>query len=110
MSGRSSSFSTIAIMAFVWSAFTLVTGMAGGAVMDMALGARRRTVEVAHSVVENAPSVAKAAISKAADLIHDADVPETVRDVAHAVTNSDSATKAKSVVKQAAASTGTAAG
>jgi hypothetical protein len=87
-----------------------LTGMAGGAVMDMALGARRRTVEVAHSVVENAPSVAKAAISKAADLIHDADVPETVRDVAHAVTNSDSATKAKSVVKQAAASTGTAAG
>ena len=80
-----------------------LTGMVGGAAMDMAIGARRRTVEVAQNVAEKAPSVAKAATNKAADVLHDADVPDTLRDVAQKVGESDGAKKAKKVAKQVAA-------
>jgi hypothetical protein len=80
-----------------------LTGMAGGAAMDMASAARRKGAEVAHGVIEKAPSVATAVTHKAADVLHDADVPDTVRDVALEVGDSDGAKKAKKVAKQVAA-------
>ena len=79
-----------------------LTGMVGGAVMDMATGAGRKTAEVAHDVMDRAPSVAKAATHKGADVLHDADVPETVRDMAQPMGDSDSAKKVKRVVKRVA--------
>jgi predicted dinucleotide-binding enzyme len=79
-----------------------LTGMVGGAVMDMATGAGRKTAEVAHDVMDKAPSVAKAATHRAADVLHDADVPETVRDMARQMGDSDSAKKVKRVVKHVA--------
>ena len=70
--------------------------------MDMAIGARRRTTEVAHNVAEKAPSVHKAVTEKAADALRDIDVPETIRDVAQKVGDSEGAKKVKKVAKQAA--------
>jgi ATP-dependent Zn protease len=83
-----------------------LTGMVGGSAMDMASGARRKAGEVAHDVMEKAPTVAKAATHKAADMIHDADMSEAVRDVAIHVGESPLATKAKSVAGQVAAGLG----
>ena len=83
-----------------------LTGMVGGSAMDMASSARRKAAEVAHDVIEKAPSVAKAATHKAADVIHDADMSDAVRDVAHQVGDSPMATKAKSVAGQVAAGLG----
>jgi len=80
-----------------------LTGMVGGSAMDMASAARRKTAEVAHDVMDKAPSVAKAATHKAADMLHDADVPGKVRDVAVQVGDSDLAKKTKRVARQAAA-------
>jgi hypothetical protein len=80
-----------------------LTGMVGGAAMDIASAAGRKGAEVAHDVIEKAPSVAKTATHKAADVLHDADVPDTVRDLARKVGDSNGAKKAKRVVKQVTA-------
>lgn len=45
-----------------------LTGMVGGSAMDLASAARRKTARAAHGVIEKAPSVAKAATHKAADI------------------------------------------
>ncbi len=89
----------------VWKGLIVgaLTGMVGGSAMDMASAARRRTAEVAHDVIDKAPSVAKAATHKAADMLHDADVPAKVRDAAVQVGDSDIAKKTKRVARQAAA-------
>jgi hypothetical protein len=84
-----------------------LTGMVGGSAMDMASGARRKVAEVAHDVIDKAPSAAKAATHKAADVLHDADGPETVRHVARQVGDSQAAKKAKRVAGQVAAGLGT---
>lgn len=90
-----------------------LTGMVGGSAMDMASGARRKVtqvmenaVDVVENAVDKAPSVAKAATHKAADLIHDADVPAKVRDAAVQVGDSEAAGKAKIIVGQVAAGLG----
>jgi hypothetical protein len=80
-----------------------LTGMVGGSAMDIASSARRKTLEVAHDVIDNAPSVAKAATHKAADILHDADFPAKVRDAAVQVGDSNGAKKAKRVARQVAA-------
>jgi hypothetical protein len=54
-------------------------------------------------VIDKAPAVAKAATHKAADMLHDAEVPETVRDAAVQLGDSQVAKKAKKVAKQVAA-------
>jgi hypothetical protein len=89
-------------------------GMVGGSAMDMASGARRKAAEVAHDVmdvahdvIDKAPSAAKAATHKAADVLQANDVPETVRDVALQVGDSQVAKKAKRVAGQVAAGLGT---
>jgi hypothetical protein len=89
----------------VWKGLVVgaLTGMAGGAAMDIASADRRKTAEVAHDLMEEAPSVAKAVTDKATDVLDDADVPGTVRDVAQKVGESDGAKKAKKVAKQVAA-------
>jgi len=79
-----------------------LTGMVGGSAMDLASGARRKTAAVAHDVIDKAPSVAKAATHKAAELIHDADVPAKVRDGLVQVGHTDFSKKAKGVARQAA--------
>jgi len=83
-----------------------LTGMVGGSAMDIASSARRKAAAIAHDVIEKAPSVAKAATHKAADVIHDADMSDAVRDVAYHVGESPAATKAKSVAGQVAAGLG----
>jgi len=83
-----------------------LTGMVGGSAMDMAVGARRKAGEVAHDVIGKTPSVAKAATHKAADVLHHADVPETVRDVAQHVGDSPLVAKAKNTAGQVAAGLG----
>ncbi|HEY5023663.1 MAG TPA: hypothetical protein VII76_01690 [Acidimicrobiales bacterium] len=83
-----------------------LTGMVGGSAMDLASGARRKAAEVAHDVIEKAPSVAKAATHKAVDAIHDADMSEVARDVAIHVGDSPLATKARSVAGHVSASLG----
>ena len=80
-----------------------LTGMVGGSAMDMASAARRKTAEVAHDVIDKTPAVANAAIHKAADMLHDADVPGKIRDAAVQVGDSDVAKKTKRVAKQVAA-------
>ena len=80
-----------------------LTGMVGGSAMDMASAARRKAAEVAHSVMEKTPSVAKAATHKAADVLHDAEAPETLQDAAVQVGDSHTAKKAKRVAGQGAA-------
>ncbi len=83
-----------------------LTGMVGGSAMDMASAVRRKGAEVAHDVIDKAPSVAKKATHKAADVLHDADVPGRMRDVALQVGDSDVAEKAKSVAGQVAGGLG----
>jgi hypothetical protein len=93
----------------VWKGLVVgaLTGMAGGAAMDMASSARRKTAQVAYDVIDKAPAVAKAATHKAADMLHDAEVPETVRDAAVQLGDSQVAKKAKRVAGQVAAGLGT---
>jgi hypothetical protein len=88
----------------VWKGLIVgaLTGMVGGSAMDMASGMRRKGAEVAHDVIEKAPSAAKAATHKAAEILHDADVPGRVRDVAHHVAESHAVEEAKSVAGQVA--------
>jgi hypothetical protein len=83
-----------------------LTGMVGGSAMDMASGARRKATEVAHGVIDKTPSMAKAATNKAGDVLHDADVPETVRDLAQHVGDSPLVKKAQSVAGHVAAGLG----
>ena len=83
-----------------------LTGMVGGSAMDMASGARRKTAQVAHDVIEKAPAFAKAAKHKGADMLHDAEVPETLRDAAAHVGDSQMAMNAKTIVGQVAAGLG----
>ena len=77
-----------------------LTGMVGGSAMDIASAARRKGAEVAHDVIDKAPSVAKAASHKAAGLIHDADVSARVRGAAVQGSDSDVTGKAKSIVEE----------
>jgi hypothetical protein len=77
-----------------------LTGMVGGSAMDLASAGRRKVAGVAHDVIDKAPSVAKAATHKAADVIHDAEMPETVRGVALHVGDSPLVTRAKAVAGQ----------
>jgi hypothetical protein len=92
----------------VWKGLIVgaLTGMVGGSAMDMASAARRKTARVAHGVIDKAPAVAKAATHKAVDLLHDADVPGKMRDVALQVGDSDLAGEAKSIVGEVAAGLG----
>ena len=80
-----------------------LTGMVGGSVMDMASGARRKTAELAHDVIDGAPAVAKAATHKAATMLHDADDPARGRDAAPGVGDPEVAKKAKRATPQVAA-------
>jgi len=81
-----------------------LTGMVGGAAMDMAERARRTAVHVAGQAVDRAPSVAGTATQKAADLVHDADVPG--RALAEHVGRSDMADRAKKMVSEVSAGLG----
>jgi hypothetical protein len=92
----------------VWKGLVVgaLTGMVGGSAMDMAATGRRKTAELAQGVMDRAPSVAKAAAHKATDLLHDADVPEALRDAAVHVGDSAPAKKAKKIAGQAAAGFG----
>ena len=92
----------------VWKGLIVgaLTGMVGGSAMDMASAARRKGAEVAHDVIDKAPSVAKAATHKAVDLLHDTDVPGKMRDVALKVGDSDFVGEAKSIVGEVAAGLG----
>jgi hypothetical protein len=60
-----------------------LTGMVGGAAMDMASGARRRAAVVVGDLVERGAPAAKAATHKAAEALHDAHVPERAKSVTH---------------------------
>ena len=62
-----------------------LTGMVGGSAMDAASSARRKVSGVAHSVMDEASAVSKAATHKAGGMVHDADVPAKVRDAAEKV-------------------------
>jgi hypothetical protein len=75
-----------------------LTGMVGGSVMDMASCARRKTARVAHGVIDKTPAVAKAATHKAADMLHDAEVPEALRGAAVEVGDSQVVQNAKAIV------------
>jgi hypothetical protein len=83
-----------------------LTGMVGGSVMDMASGVRSKTARVAHSVIDKAPAVAKSATHKAADMLHEAEVPEAMRGAAAEVGDSQMAQHAKTIVGQVAAGLG----
>ena len=83
-----------------------LTGMVGGSAMDMASGARRKAAEVAHDVIDRTPSVAKAATHKTAEVLHDADFPDAVRDLAQHVGDSPLVAKAKNAAGQVAAGLG----
>ena len=80
-----------------------LTGMVGGAVLDMAEGTGRRAVRVAGQVVDSVPSAARTATHKAAGLVHEADVPGRARDLAEHVGRPDMADKAKHVVSEVSA-------
>ena len=80
-----------------------LTGMVGGSAMDIASAGRRKTAEVAHDVIDKAPSVAKVVTHKAAAMLHDADLPGTARDAAVQVGDSGVAKKTKRVARRVAA-------
>ena len=64
-------------------------------------------IDRAHrSAVDRAPSVARAAMHKVADVIHDADLPARVHGAVASASGSDSAKKAKTVIAQVAAGMG----
>jgi hypothetical protein len=92
----------------VWKGLIVgaLTGMVGGSVMDMASGVRRKTARVAQGVIDKAPTVAKAATHKAADMLHDAEGPEALRGAAVQVGDSQIAQNAKTIVGQVAAGLG----
>ena len=83
-----------------------LTGMVGGSAMDLASASRRKVAGVAHDVIDKAPSVAKAATHKAADVLHDAEVPEALRGAAAQVGDSQMAKNARTIVGQVAAGLG----
>ena len=92
----------------VWKGLIVgaLTGMVGGSAMDVASGARRKAGAVLGGAVDKAPSVAKAATHKVADVIHDADLPARVHDAVAPASESDAAKKAKTVIAQVAAGFG----
>jgi hypothetical protein len=83
-----------------------LTGIVGGSAMDMASSTRRKAAAVAHNVIDKAPAVAKAATHKAADLLHDTEVPEALRGAAVQVGDSHTVKKAKRVARQVEAGLG----
>ena len=80
--------------------------MVGGSAMDMASALQRKTARVAHGVIDKAPAVAKAATHKAADMLHDAEVPDALRGAVVEVSDSHMAQNAKTIVGQVAAGLG----
>ena len=96
------------LMKNVWKGLILgaLTGMVGGAVLDAAAGARRKTAVVAHDVIDKAPRIVRSATHKAVDMLHDANVPETLKDAAVRTGDSHAAKRAKRAVSQVAAGLG----
>jgi hypothetical protein len=71
-----------------------LTGVAAGVVLDSISRASKKAAEIGGQVREHAPEAGRWAHSlsdKASEWIHDADVPDHVRDAAQRVKDSDAA-------------------
>jgi hypothetical protein len=80
----------------VWKGLVVggLTGVAAGVVLDSLSGASKKAAELGGQVREHAPEAARLVHSlsdKAGDWVHDADVPDHVRDAAQRVKGSDAA-------------------
>jgi hypothetical protein len=71
-----------------------LTGVAAGVILESLAGAAKKATEVGDQVRDHAPDAGRwvqSVADKAGEWLHDADVPEHVRTVAHKIAESDAA-------------------
>jgi hypothetical protein len=71
-----------------------LTGVAAGVVLDSLSRASKKAAELGDQVRDHAPEAGRwvqSAADKAGDWLHDADVPEHIKGVAHKLKDSDAA-------------------
>jgi hypothetical protein len=86
----------------VWKGLVVggLTGVGAGVVLDSLSKANKKASELGRQVRDHAPNAGHwvhSVSDKAGELIHDADVPDHVRDAAHRIKDSDAARKAAKV-------------
>ena len=84
----------------VWKGLIVggLTGVTAGIVLDAIAGASKKAMAVSDQVREHAPDAGQwlqSVTDKAGEWLHDADVPEHVRNVAERVAGSDAAHQVK---------------
>ena len=80
----------------VWKGLVVggLTGVIAGVILDSLAGASKKAAELGGQVREHAPEAGRwvqSVTDKAGEWLHEADVPEHVRTVAHKVKESDAA-------------------
>jgi hypothetical protein len=86
----------------VWKGLVVggLTGVIAGVILDSLAGASKKAAEVGGQVRDHAPDAGRfiqTVADKAGDWLHDADVPEHVRSVAHKLKESDVAGRVSDV-------------
>jgi len=86
----------------VWKGLVVggLTGVIAGVVLDSLAGASKKAAEVGGQVRDHAPDAGRliqTVADKAGEWLHDADVPEHVRSVAHKLKDSDVANRVSDV-------------
>jgi gas vesicle protein len=86
----------------VWKGLVVggLTGVVSGVLLDSLSGASKRAAELGDQVREHAPDAGRwvqSVTDKAGEWLHEADVPEQVRTVAHKVKESDAASRVTDV-------------
>jgi hypothetical protein len=82
----------------VWKGLIVggLTGVAAGVVLDSLAKASQKASAIGGQVLDHAPEAGRwvqSVTDKAGDWLHDADVPEHVRNVAHKIKESDAASR-----------------
>jgi len=82
----------------VWKGLVVggLTGVIAGVILDSLAGASKKAAEVGGQVRDHAPDAGRfiqTVADKAGEWLHDADVPEHVRSVAHKLKESDVANR-----------------
>jgi hypothetical protein len=80
----------------VWKGLVVggFTGVAAGVILDSLSRASKKAAEVGDQVREHAPDAGRlvqTVVDRAGEWLHDADVPEHVRNAAHKIKDSDAA-------------------
>jgi hypothetical protein len=86
----------------VWKGLIVggLTGVGAGVILDSLAGASKKAAALGDQVREHAPDAGRwvqSVTDKAGDWLHEADVPEHVRHVAHKLKESDAAARVSDV-------------